>query len=178
MQVSWSHCVVRVRDVEAMTSFYSAILDLQVSDSGPVVPNGPPITFMSGKSSDHHQIAFLQVRGPEEASSLDHNAFRVETLAEVREVADRLTKDGRGDPPGFVTHGNAISVYSKDPEGNGFEVFIDSPWHVKQPQIIAWDPALSDEEVFAFVKETFKDEPEFQPMEEYRAARAKHFGEN
>jgi hypothetical protein len=36
---------------------------------------------------------------------------------------------------------------------------------------------MSDEEVLARVEADFKDEPEFRPMEDYRAERAKAFGE-
>ena len=32
-----------------------------------------------------------------------------------------------------VSHGNAWSLYFTDPEGNGLECFVDSPFHVAQP---------------------------------------------
>lgn len=178
MSASWSHCVIRVRDADAMISFYCDILDFRVADKGPVVPNGPTIAFLSGSSSDHHQMGLIQIRGEEDASSLDHNAFRVESVGEVKEMIKRLSEDERVATHSPVTHGNAISVYFADPEGNGVEVFCDSPWHVKQPQLKAWDPTKSDEEVLAFVEAEFKDEPEFQPMSEYRATKAGEFGEN
>ncbi len=77
-----------------------------------------------------------------------------------------------------VTHGNAISVYFADPEGNGIEVFCDTPWHVAQPQLKGWAPTQSPEEVLAHVEASFRDELEFQPMETYRAGKAKDFGES
>ena len=48
-----------------------------------------------------------------------------------------------------VTHGNAVSVYFKDPEGNGIEIFCDTPWHVPQPQVGFWDPSQDAEQVLA-----------------------------
>ncbi len=177
MNVSWSHCVIRVRDVEALASFYCDMLGFRISDQAPVVPDGPKIVFMSGASSDHHQMALIAVRGPEEASSLEHNAFRVETLGEVKEMAKRLEADDRVATFSPVTHGNAISVYFADPEGNGIEVFCDSPWHVRQPQLRPWDPSKSEEEVLALVEAEFRGEPEFAPMAEYRAKKAADFGE-
>ena len=32
-----------------------------------------------------------------------------------------------------MNHGNAWSLYFTDPEGNGLECFVDSPFHVTQP---------------------------------------------
>ena len=33
-----------------------------------------------------------------------------------------------------MSHGNTLSIYFNDPEGNGLEVFWDTPWHVAQPK--------------------------------------------
>ncbi len=178
MNVSWSHCVIKVRDIEKMTTFYCDTLEFEVADRGPIMGgDSPEIVFMSGSSSDHHQMALVQTRTEEEASSLDHNAFRVETIADVKTMLDRVTKDERVATSMPLTHGNAISVYFSDPEGNGVEVFCDTPWHVKQPAARGWDPTLSDEEVLASVEAMFRDDSEFRPMADYQAERAKHFGE-
>jgi catechol-2,3-dioxygenase len=160
-----------------MVAFYRDALGFQVSDRGLIGPNGPEVVFMSGSASDHHQIAFAPVRGPEDASSLEHNAFRVDSLADVKETFERMTADPRAKNVTPVTHGNAISVYFSDPEGNAIEVFCDTPWHVQQPQLKPWDPTRPDAEVLAAVEAAFRDEPEFMPMERYRAERAKAFGE-
>ena len=177
MNVRWSHTVLRVRDIEAMISFYCDTLGFRVSDRGPLGPGGPEIVFLSGSSSDHHQMAFAAARGDEEATSLDHNAFRVDSLADVKEMFERVSKDPRVKAAAPLTHGNAISVYFADPEGNGIEIFCDTPWHVQQPQVRGWDPSMSDAEVLAQVEAEYRDEPEFRPMEEYRAEQAKAFGE-
>ncbi len=160
-----------------MVAFYCEVLGFEVADRGPLGPDGPEIVFLSGSSSDHHQIAFAPVRGPEDATSLEHNAFRVDGLADVREMLERVNADARVKNVAPLTHGNAISVYFADPEGNGIEVFCDTPWHVQQPQMRGWDPAQSDEEVLAAVEAGFRDEPGFMPMERYRAERARAFGE-
>jgi catechol-2,3-dioxygenase len=178
MNLRWSHCVLKVRDLEGMISFYEDLLDFRVADRGPLGPEGAPeIVFMSGSSSDHHQMALLAARGPEEASSLDHNAFRVDELANVKTMFGRASADERAVQVMPLTHGNAISVYFRDPEGNGIEVFWDSPWHAKQPAVSGWDPSLSDEQVLAAVEKDYRDHPEFGPMEDYRAQMAERFGE-
>ena len=178
MNVRWSHCVLRVRDLEGMVGFYCDTLGFRVADRGPLGPGGPEIVFLSGSSSDHHQIAFAAARGPEEATSLDHNAFRVDSLADVKAMHARLSADPRVKNVAPVTHGNAISVYFADPEGNGIEVFCDTPWHVQQPQLRGWDPSQSDDEVLASVEAGFREEPEFKPMDQYRAQQAAAFGED
>lgn len=177
MAVRWSHCVLRVRDVEAMVAFYCDALGFRVADRGPIGRGGGEIVFLSGSSSDHHQMAFMGVRGPEEASSLEHNAFRVDSLAEVLDRYRWATGDERVEAAHPVTHGNAISVYFSDPEGNGIEVFCDTPWHVQQPQVRGWDPSKREDEILATIEAEFRDEPEFMPMEQYRARQAELFGE-
>jgi catechol-2,3-dioxygenase len=179
MKVSWSHAVIRVRDADAMAQFYCDMLGFRIADRGYLGPaeNGLEIVFLSGSSSDHHQIAFVTTRGSEEATSLDHTAFRVEEISDVKTMFERVASDDRVPAGAPVTHGNAISVYFKDPEGNGIEVFCDSPWHVKQPQGKGWDPSKTDEEILAALEGEFRDEPEFSPIADYQSAMAVEFGE-
>jgi catechol-2,3-dioxygenase len=160
-----------------MVAFYCDLLGFRVADRGPLGPDGPEIVFLSGSSSDHHQMAFAAARGPEDASSLEHNAFRVDSLADVKEMFARLSADARVEGILPLTHGNAISVYFADPEGNGIEIFCDTPWHVQQPQARPWDPSKSEDEVLASVEADFGDAAGFMPMEAYRAEMAKTFGE-
>lgn len=176
MKVQWSHTVLKVRDLEAMSAFYADALGFRIADRGSLGP-GVEAVFMSGSSSDHHQFALMTGRGPEEASSLDHNAFRVESLDDVKEMVEWANADERVAAAFPVTHGNAISVYFADPEGNGIEVFCDTPWHVQQPQVRGWDPSLTNDEVLVAVEADFRDEPEFMPMQEYRSREAERFGE-
>jgi len=179
MKLSYSHIVIRCRDIDAIVAFYCEVLGFQLADRGPLGPSedAPEIVFLTGSSSDHHQIAFGSYRGPEDASSLEHMAFRVESLADVKTMFERVAKDDRVPNGAPVTHGNAISVYFSDPEGNGIEVFCDTPWHVKQPALKSWDPSKSDAEIYADVETLFRDEPEFGPMEAYRERRALELGE-
>ncbi len=65
-----------------------------------------------------------------------------------------------------LCHGNALSFYFSDPEQNGIEIFIDTPWDVDQPQGIPWDPELDEESALEWVEETFKNEPGFVKRED------------
>lgn len=176
MKVSWSHCVLKVRDLEAMVAFYCDALGFVEADRGELGP-GKEIVFLSGSSTDHHQLGLMTGRSDDDTSSLDHNAFRVDSVEDVQSMVEWINADDRiGD--GFpVTHGNAISVYFSDPEGNGIEIFADTPWHVAQPQVRGWNPAKSADDVLAGVKSQFEDAEGFSPMDQYRASQAAAFGE-
>lgn len=71
-----------------------------------------------------------------------------------------------------LTHGNAWSIYFSDPEGNGVEVFIDTPWHVAQPQGKPLDLSLPNDEIVDRTVEAFRDEPEFGSIDEFYQRRA------
>ena len=83
MNISWSHAVIKVRDIDLMIQFYCDTLGFVVADRGPLfaAESSPEIAFLSGSSSDHHQLAFVTTRGPEEATSLEHAAFRTDSIA-------------------------------------------------------------------------------------------------
>ena len=169
MTLRWSHTVMYVKDLDNMIDFYTKALGFEVSDRGPLGPPGAPeIVFMSQVDTDHHQFAFLPVRAGEEASNThNHMAFRVESLSEVRDFNTSLRADGRASDFGPICHGNAWSIYFKDPEGNGLEIFCDTPFHVKQPQAKPWDPSMSDAELLDWTKAEFGDEPDFGPIDAY-----------
>jgi catechol 2,3-dioxygenase-like lactoylglutathione lyase family enzyme len=177
MQLRWSHAVVYVRDLSEMLDFYTNVLGFEVTDRGGVGPSGgpPEIVFLSQVETDHHQIAFLPIRqGDAPPNTVNHFAFRTESLADVRAAAERLVADGRATEINPISHGNAWSVYFRDPEGNGIEVFCDTPWHVRQPQGKPWDLSWSDDELRKWTRAEFEQEPEFGSIEEFYARRAKH----
>lgn len=179
MKLRWSHAVIYVRNLDEMLSFYKDVLGFQVSDRGPLDPKHPGIdlVFLSQVGSDHHQIAFVPVRGAETTSPLDHMAFRTESFADVKAMATKLKADARATGLNPVNHGNAWSVYFKDPEGNGIEVFCDSPWGVRQPQIRAWDLSMTEEEMRRQTEEQFGDQPGFEPIEKFYAEHRRRLGD-
>jgi len=132
-----AHAVLHVCDAEAMVDFYTRVLDFEVTDRGPLgSASGEEIIFLSQTADHHHQLALITGRdSPGRSNNLNHVAFRSSgTLDDLRALKVDLEAE-----PGIgnirpLTHGNAWSVYFTDPEGNGVEVFIDTPWHVAQPQ--------------------------------------------
>jgi catechol 2,3-dioxygenase len=84
-------------------------------------------------------------------------------------MAARVTDAGGAHGLSPTSHGNAWSIYFKDPDGNGVEVFCDSPFHVRQPQARPWDLSMTEEELRRETEQQFGAEPEFMPMEAYYA---------
>jgi len=179
MKLRWSHAVLYVRHLEEMIAFYRDVLGFQVSDRGPLDRNNPALelAFLSQVGSDHHQLAFVPVRGEGPSTTLDHMAFRVDSLADVKAVAAKLQADGRATGLHPLNHGNAWSVYFKDPEENGIEIFCDSPWGVRQPQGKPWNLSMSEEELRRQTEEQFKEEPGFRPMAEFYAEHRRRLGD-
>lgn len=160
MKLSWSHTVLKIKDKTKVLNFYKEVLGFTVTDEGEIYENGPVITFMSLDPNEHHQLALMSGREElDNGSSLDHVSFRVETYSELTEVKERLESAEHEYLP--LCHGNALSFYFSDPEKNGIEIFMDTPWDVPQPQGEVWDPSLNEKEALSWVEETFKDKPGF-----------------
>lgn len=164
MKLHWSHAVLNVRDLDSMLKFYTDMLGFTVSDRGPLGPNAPEIVFMSNDPAEHHQVAMVSMRdGETQGNPLNHLAFRVEGFDDVKDLHDRLAGDGVDILP--LSHGNTLSIYFNDPEGNGLEVFWDTPWHVQQPQGKVWDASLDRESALEWVESNFSEEAGFAPQE-------------
>ncbi len=170
MKMTWSHAVLNVRDLDRMLDFYTNVLGFTVSDRGPLGPKMPEIVFLSNDPDEHHQVAMVPGRDAETTGNpFNHMAFRVSGFEDVKEMHGRLSaQDGMEILP--LSHGNTLSLYFNDPEGNGLEVFWDTPWHVDQPQGKVWDTSLDLDGALAWVEENFSAEPSFATQEETGAA--------
>ena len=164
-----SHSTIAVKDLETMIAFYGDVLGFHVTNRGEV-PGGGEMAFVSQDPSEHHQIVF--VAGPTAEHQFvmaDHLAFRTGSLDDLRAIGDRLEAAGvEGVIP--ISHGNAWSLYFTDPEGNGLECFVDSPFHVAQPYADGLDLSSSNDEIEADTRAKLEDKPEFQPLEEWQTA--------
>ncbi len=169
MTLEFAHALMYVTDMDDMVDFYTNVLGFTVNDRGLIAGEGSPaITFLSSDPNHHHQFAFFQIRKDSDASNnLGHLAFRVDSLADVKGTIEALEADGRATKLAPLTHGNAWSIYFSDPEGNGIEVFCDSPFHVSQPQATSWDPGMEEEELIAWTEETFGDNGQFGPIGDF-----------
>jgi catechol 2,3-dioxygenase len=177
LQLEVAHSVLYIHDAERMTGFYRDVLGFEVTDRGPLMAaDGPEIIFMSQTANHHHQVAFITGREkPEPSNNTHHTAYRsAGTLDDLRALKKTIEADEGVTQIIPLCHGNAWSVYFRDPEFNGVEVFIDTPWHVRQPQGKPLDLDKSNDEIIEWTKSAFGDEPEFGSITDFYRARAEH----
>lgn len=171
--LSLGHATLAVRDLDAMVAFYTDVLGFVVTNRGAPAPGMGEMAFMSQDATAHHQIVLVATPEPprREFMMADHLAFRTGSLDDLRQIGARLADAGvQGVLP--ISHGNAWSLYFTDPEGNGLECFVDSPFHVAQPYAAGLELSASDEEIESVTRAALEDLLEFQPFDEWRAALA------
>ncbi len=178
-QLSFSHVGIHVHNLEPMVEFYTDLLGLLVTDRGPLpIPGNPEAAFLSADPEEHHQIALVEGRqdGGIQAGVVNQISFHAKSLDELRRVKAAAEKAGVTHF-GTISHGRGWSLYFPDPEGNGIECFVDTPWHVRQPVLDGFDLSLSDEEILAKTEADFSGAPDFQPLSEWKEALAKRLAE-
>lgn len=165
-----AHATLAVRDLDRMVAFYGDVLGFLVTNRGEPVPGMGEMVFMSQTPAEHHQLVLVHTPEPATPAFMmaDHLAFRTESLDHLRELADRLVADGNTSAIP-ISHGNAWSLYFTDPEGNGLECFIDTPFHVAQPYADGLDLGAVDSDIEAGTRAKIEALPEFMPFEQWRA---------
>ena len=126
------------------------------------------IMFLSARPEQHHQLALATGRGPDAPSTVMQLSFKVQTLDELREARRRALAQGAANLRG-LNHGNAISIYFDDIEGNLVEVYLDTPWYVTQPHGDPLDLELPDERIWAETEARCRADPTFMPIEAWMA---------
>ena len=169
-ELSFSHMGIYVTDPARMEDFYTRVLGFAVTDRGKLeTPRGAvDLVFLSRDAREHHQIVLATGRpAGGDFNPINQISFRVADLGALREMHRRVAKEGvRELYP--VSHGNALSVYFRDPEGNRIELFIDTPWYVQQPLRVPMDMRLSDAELWRWAEDEARKQPGFRPVEEWR----------
>ncbi|MDB5900998.1 MAG: glyoxalase/bleomycin resistance/dioxygenase protein [Ramlibacter sp.] len=165
LQLQLSHFGFHVRDLEAMARFYRGALLFTETDRGNL--GTVQLVFLSRDPAEHHQLVLANGR-PEGAFALINQiSFRVPDLPTLRAFHQRVLAHGAADVQP-VTHGNAISVYCRDPEGNRIEIFMDTPWYCEQPLREPVDLAQDDAAVLARAHEMARGRPRFMPRAQWQ----------
>ncbi len=169
-----SHVVLYCYDFPKMRDFYTSVLGFHLSDSGQA--RGNDICFLTlNPEVDHHMLALAAGRtGPPDCRVINHIAFRVDSLGELRSRYKQLKAAELKDIEP-ITHGSWFSVYYRDIENNRLEFFCDAPWYVRQPIVKPLDLSLSDDEILRATVEEFGKNPEFKLMTEWKAETARAF---
>ena len=172
-RLSFSHMGIYVADLARMEDFYTRVLGFAVTDRGEL--GDLTIVFLSLDPREHHQIILATGRKDAAFNPINQISFRLAELADLKAMARRLRDEGAQDISP-ISHGNALSVYFRDPEGNRLELFVDTPWYVRQPLRLPMDLGLPDAELWAWAEAEARKQPDFQPAEEWRARIARRIG--
>lgn len=157
----FSHMGFYVRDIERMARFYRDVMCFFETDRG--LLGTVELAFFSREPSEHHQIVLATGRPVDLSFSvINQISLRVPDLATLREVRNRALADPDVTDLITATHGNAVSIYFRDPEGNRIEVFMDMPWYCEQPLREAIDLDQSDEAVMAAAEALARSRPKFR----------------
>lgn len=168
--VAFSHVGIFVSDMDTMVNFYTRFLGMVVTDRE--VEGAGEIAFLTRDSREHHQLVMVTGRAVDSVSTVQQLSFRVDSLDSLREMHAKLKTEPVVDL-GPVTHGNAISAYFRDPEGNRVELFVDTPWYVAQPLRIPVDLSLEAEEIWQHVEKLVRSRPGFRSREQWQEETAK-----
>ena len=165
-EFSFSHMGMFVTDAARMEDFYTRVLGFAVTDRGAL--GAVSLIFLSRDPREHHQIVLASGRPPAAGfNPINQISFRMADFAGLREMHRRLEKEGVKELAP-VSHGNALSVYFRDPEGNRIELFVDTPWYGQQPVRVPMDMKLSDAELWQWAEAEARKLPDFKPVEEWR----------
>ena len=74
------------------------------------------------------------------------------------------------------THGDAVSVYYRDREGNRLEVFLGTSWYCEQPLREPIELDQSDEAILAQAEAIARSRPKFQSREQWQAEMSRRMG--
>jgi catechol-2,3-dioxygenase len=164
--LAFSHMGIFVADLARMEDFYTRVLGFTVTDRGDL--GSTKLIFLSRDPKEHHQIVLASGRpGGPGFNPINQISFRMAEFAGLREMHRRLQREGLAEISP-VSHGNALSVYFRDPEGNRLELFVDTPWYVQQPLRVPMDMSLPDAELWAWAEAEARKLPGFQRVEQWR----------
>ena len=162
-----SHFGIYVTDVEKMVDFYQTVFGLVVTDRGVGRTFKAPLVFLSASADQHHQLVISGGR-PAEASfsTIMQLSFAVPSIQSLREIRSKAVAAGatRVVP---LNHGNALSVYFADPEGNTVEIYIDLPFYIAQPHGDPLDLDKDDATILRETEEICRLDPTFMPIAQW-----------
>jgi len=151
---SLGHMGVYVHDIERSVAFYRDILGLQVSDRS---PRGAVFMTAQDRAVEHHELLLAPGRNDDgKVNVLQQISFRCATLKDVKDFY-RVFVDNNVPINRCVSHGNTVSIYAQDPDGNSVEVYWPSGVDVPQPFGIPMDLSKSESEIRDQLNEILKE---------------------
>jgi len=176
--LTFSHMGFFVFDIAAMEDFYSRVLEFTVTDRGQLPgPHGPvDLVFLSRDPAEHHQIVLISGRPEQIAFNvINQISLKADSLATLKAMHRRMQSEKTSDIAP-VTHGNSLSIYVRDPEGNRLELYFELPWYVSQPIRVPVDLSAPDDEIMRAAEQHARALPGFKPRAEWQRAMARRMG--
>lgn len=174
IRARFSHMGLVVKDIEMMEDFYTNVIGFERTDGG-MTGQGVVMIFMTLDPEEHHQVFLVEGRPddmptntivPGAGGAIHHLAFRLESLADLRTMYQRISADSDRKIM-TASHGVCWTMYTTDPEGNGIEFFADSPWYVTQPFLKPMDFNIDEDELMEMTEKMCRESPGFMPIEEF-----------
>jgi catechol 2,3-dioxygenase len=163
------HFGIYVTDLPRMVDFYTQVFDLTITDRGVGKRFKSELVFTSATPDQHHQLVLASGR-PADAtfSTVMQISFMVPAIQSLRDIRQKSLDRGASGMR-EMNHGNALSIYFEDPEGNTVEVYLDTPFYIAQPHSDLLDLSLSDEAIMQLTETTCRADPTFMPLHEWQA---------
>lgn len=176
--LTFSHVGFHATDIDNLADFYKSVLEFTETDRGTLpTANGPArLVFLSRDPDEHHQIVLVSGR-PEriDFNVINQISLKADSLLTLQDFYVRVKCAGVAELVP-VTHGNALSVYFRDPEGNRVELYWDLPWYVTQPCRVVAPFDLPANQLFAWAEEHARSLPGFKSRSEWRREMAQRMG--
>ena len=147
--VLFAHFVLRSSKIQPMIDWYSMVLNMHV------VQRTDYICFLT-YDDEHHRLGIVNLAGlkaPDAGTSgLAHVAYTFADIGALLSTWRRVKALGVA-PARCIHHGPTVSIYYRDPDGNGVELQVDryatkeataayfqTPEFIKNPIGVAFDP--------------------------------------
>ena len=118
-----NHLVLWVRDAQVSLNFYRDVLGFSIVE----MPSPQAVFLRANGSDNHHDLGLFGI-GPDAPPpsqgrqvGMYHAAWEVATIQDLAKARSALQR--AGSLAGESDHGNSLSLYAKDPDGNELEVF-------------------------------------------------------
>ncbi len=169
LKARFKHVGIYVHDLAAMADFYTGWFGLVQTDGG--LGSSGKGAFFSSDPTEHHQIVMVVGRDPGSRPTINQLSFLVDDLATLKAYWRKALAENAKISM-VKSHGNALSLYVLDPEGNQCEIYCNTPWYVRQPAGKPMDLSLPDEEILAQVEREARADPSFMGRDAWMAQMA------
>ncbi len=171
-QIAQAHCGFKVADMDAMVTFYDAVLGYAVTDRGmmPAIGDEPAreYAYLSRDPGEHHQVILVSGRDLDAPTSVNQLSLRILSLDELRRMERDLLAHPAVGKLRHTCHGNSFSIYFPDPEGNIVELAVESVWYVPAPHGAPLDLSWTDQQLIDWAEDHCRETPGFMMRADWK----------